>query len=84
MIFPAPRIICLTPFFKLLPLLVTLTGAVLGYISNIFRVLSLYSFISFTGTMWHLPYLSVFGSSPVFLKAGLLVHHVNDSGWAEY
>ena len=57
LVFPAPLIICLTMPFKLLPLMVTIIGALVGYIVNLlresYRLMSLkfYNSIVFAGSI---------------------------------
>ena len=89
LVFPAPLIICLTMPFKLLPLIVTIIGALVGYIVNLLREsyklmsLKFYNSIVFAGSIWFLPYLSVFGFRTKFLGTGLTTYQLGDRGWAE-
>ena len=90
LVFPAPVIICLTSFSKILPLLVRVIGAIVGYIINLLRerykLISLgrYRLVVFVGSIWFLPYLSVLGFSGTFLGVGVSTYRARDSGWAEH
>lgn len=90
LLFPSPVIICLSPFFKLLALIIRFTGGVVGYMLNIIMVryslksIEFYPLISFAGSMWFIPFLSTHGVSKWALKVGSLYHGGGDRGWLEY
>nr|QLM01549.1 NADH dehydrogenase subunit 5 [Palaemon varians] len=90
LVFPASYMICLSPFFKNLTLLVVLTGGSVGYLLNMasenynMKSLEFYPVTLFSGSMWFLPFLSTLGVGPKWLKMGAFYHQVSDSGWSEY
>nr|YP_009500811.1 NADH dehydrogenase subunit 5 [Palaemon annandalei]AXB37205.1 NADH dehydrogenase subunit 5 [Palaemon annandalei] len=90
LVFPACFMICLTPFFKLLALLVTVIGGSVGYMLNMasescnLKSMSTYGVTVFSGSMWFLPFLSTLGVAPSGLILGALYHQISDSGWSEY
>nr|YP_009525284.1 NADH dehydrogenase subunit 5 [Hymenocera picta]AXS63688.1 NADH dehydrogenase subunit 5 [Hymenocera picta] len=90
LIFPSPIMIYLGPVMKLIPLMVSGLGAMIGYLLNILSVncslksLSFYHIVSFSGTMWFMPFLSTVGLSKGFLSLGFYVYRSGDSGWSEY
>nr|QFQ01377.1 NADH dehydrogenase subunit 5 [Alvinocaris kexueae] len=90
LVFPSPYLICLSLEFKLLALLVSLVGGLLGYFLNIMTVnyllksIKQYCPVVFAGSMWFMPFLSTRGVSNLFLKAGSFYHQVGDSGWSEH
>nr|QFQ01305.1 NADH dehydrogenase subunit 5 [Plesionika sindoi] len=90
LIFPAPSMICLSLTFKLLALLVSLIGGLIGYLLNMMVVnytlksLSSYSLVVFAGSMWFMPFLSTRGVSNNFLLMGASYHQTGDGGWSEF
>nr|YP_009545535.1 NADH dehydrogenase subunit 5 [Penaeus latisulcatus]AYO45613.1 NADH dehydrogenase subunit 5 [Penaeus latisulcatus] len=90
LIFPCPYMICMSPFFKMLALLVSLVGGVVGYLLNLNAVnyklnsLDAYGAVVFSGSMWFMPYLSTYGASKNFLGGGEVYQKVGDMGWSEY
>nr|QBS48163.1 NADH dehydrogenase subunit 5 [Pandalus hypsinotus] len=90
LIFPAPHMICLSLGFKLLALIVSVLGGLIGYMLNMMMVnyllksLSNYNLVVFSGSMWFMPFLSTSGVSPAVLNIGAVEHQVGDSGWYEY
>jgi len=89
-IFPAPRIICITLFFKTLALRVRVIGGLIGYILNFiivnYKLLSLrkYSYVNFMGSMWFIPFLSTYPTRKRTLNIGTYYIKVGDFGWSEY
>nr|YP_009002509.1 NADH dehydrogenase subunit 5 [Engaeus lyelli]CDL72548.1 NADH dehydrogenase subunit 5 [Engaeus lyelli] len=89
-VFPDPYMICLSLVWKLLALVVSGLGAVLGYIGNMvgagyrLKVLSAYSWVVFSGSMWFMPLLSTLKVTLWSSRAagGLLA--AGDKGWMEY
>nr|YP_009563991.1 NADH dehydrogenase subunit 5 [Alpheus inopinatus]QAX91341.1 NADH dehydrogenase subunit 5 [Alpheus inopinatus] len=90
LMFPAPSMICMSLWFKLLALSVSALGGFVGYMLNVMAVnyslmsLKNYSLVVFSGSMWFMPFISTYGVSAVPLGAGHKYHHYMDSGWSEY
>nr|YP_010049517.1 NADH dehydrogenase subunit 5 [Mirocaris indica]QPL15852.1 NADH dehydrogenase subunit 5 [Mirocaris indica] len=90
LMFPSPYMICLSLELKLLALLVSLVGGLIGYLLNMMTVnyllksIKQYHSVVFVGSMWFMPFLSTRGVSNLFLKAGSFYHQVGDSGWSEH
>nr|UDD74609.1 NADH dehydrogenase subunit 5 [Monodiamesa sp. 1 CZ-2021a] len=90
LMFPAPSMICLPFFLKLLTLFVCLTGGVMGYlISNISlyfnnKSLNLYGFSFVSSSMWFMPQLSTTGVVYYPLNMGMQVSKSFDQGWSEF
>ncbi|NP_038295.1 NADH dehydrogenase subunit 5 (mitochondrion) [Penaeus monodon] len=90
LIFPFPYMICMSPFFKMLALIVMSIGGMLGYMLNLNTVnyqlnsLNAYSFVVFSGSMWFMPFLSTYMISKKFLEGGSKYQKVGDMGWSEY
>uniref|UniRef100_UPI0030FF162F NADH dehydrogenase subunit 5 n=1 Tax=Prodasineura autumnalis TaxID=193254 RepID=UPI0030FF162F len=88
-VFPFPYMICLPFVLKLLALIVTVMGAVLGYflsISHYNKVLLSFSFwlgSSFAGSMWFMPYISTRSISFLPLFSGTYLIKSFDHGWCE-
>nr|YP_009002535.1 NADH dehydrogenase subunit 5 [Cherax quinquecarinatus]CDL72612.1 NADH dehydrogenase subunit 5 [Cherax quinquecarinatus] len=89
-IFPESYMICLSLLFKVLALLVSGVGALMGYIVNMVSashnssVLKSYSCVVFMGSMWFMPILSTLSLSHLSLKSGSILFKVGDKGWSEY
>nr|YP_010713914.1 NADH dehydrogenase subunit 5 [Plesionika izumiae]WDD39134.1 NADH dehydrogenase subunit 5 [Plesionika izumiae] len=90
LIFPSPEMICLEFSFKILALSVSLIGGLIGYFINIMasnwmlKMLSFYNVVSFSSSMWFMPFLSTVGASKGVLAVGVKCYEVSDSGWSEY
>nr|QFK69677.1 NADH dehydrogenase subunit 5 [Parapenaeopsis tenella] len=90
LIFPCPYMICMSLGFKVLALAVSAIGGAIGYLLNLGVVsyglnsLKNYTITVFGGSMWFMPFLSTYGVSKGFLKAGNDYHSVGDMGWSEY
>nr|WOR85582.1 NADH dehydrogenase subunit 5 [Penaeus indicus] len=90
LIFPCPYMICMSPFFKMLALIVSIIGGIVGYMLNLNAVnyklnsLNGYEFVVFGGSMWFMPFLSTYGVSKGFLSSGETYQKVGDMGWSEY
>nr|WGO58023.1 NADH dehydrogenase subunit 5 [Rhabdoblattella disparis] len=89
-IFPTPSFICLPMILKMLVILVSLIGGLIGFeisklklgdklLSLEFKILS-----SFLGSMWYMPYISTFGVSFTPLNVGYNSLKSFDGGWNEY
>nr|YP_009764371.1 NADH dehydrogenase subunit 5 [Synalpheus microneptunus]QIS92009.1 NADH dehydrogenase subunit 5 [Synalpheus microneptunus] len=89
-VFPGPSMICLTLMVKLLALVVSIVGGLVGYLLNVvgasFRLycLKAVSLVTFSGSMWFMPFLSSKVASVGVLSGGYSYYHTMDSGWLEY
>nr|YP_009261960.1 NADH dehydrogenase subunit 5 [Tipula cockerelliana]AMN09075.1 NADH dehydrogenase subunit 5 [Tipula cockerelliana] len=89
LIFPAPDMICLPLYLKMLTLFVCISGALGGYvISNISfkffnKSLNYYKLSYFSGSMWNMPILSTLGLIYYPLMIGKSVYNNMDQGWSE-
>nr|ASS30643.1 NADH dehydrogenase subunit 5 [Coenobita variabilis] len=89
LIFPEPYIICLSPFMKNLVLMISIMGGLTGYLLNIMNVnfklnsLSFYPMVTFSGSMWFLPFLSTLNISQYSLNLGQAYSKMIDKGWSE-
>nr|YP_009671899.1 NADH dehydrogenase subunit 5 [Laomedia healyi]QCX31759.1 NADH dehydrogenase subunit 5 [Laomedia healyi] len=90
LIFPEPYMICLSLGLKTLPLVVSVLGALIGYMMNMCLVsealksLMFYGSSVVAGSMWFLPFLSTFKFSEMSLKLGEKVRIGGDFGWSEF
>nr|YP_009564035.1 NADH dehydrogenase subunit 5 [Ombrastacoides huonensis]QAX91385.1 NADH dehydrogenase subunit 5 [Ombrastacoides huonensis] len=90
MIFPDPYMICLSPLFKGLAILVSVIGALGGYSLNIMSAsnsavsLSVHSPVAFLGSMWFMPFLSTLSVARPSLGLGGSLTVTGDKGWSEY
>nr|YP_010133596.1 NADH dehydrogenase subunit 5 [Chorthippus parallelus erythropus]QWM92886.1 NADH dehydrogenase subunit 5 [Chorthippus parallelus erythropus]QWM92899.1 NADH dehydrogenase subunit 5 [Chorthippus parallelus erythropus]QWM92912.1 NADH dehydrogenase subunit 5 [Chorthippus parallelus erythropus] len=89
LIFPIPYMIILPYYLKLLTIFTVALGSYLGYyfssmyFSNDLFSLNVLSFISFSGSMWFMPYLSTVFISYLPLKMGYYSFKSFDYGWGE-
>nr|YP_009112538.1 NADH dehydrogenase subunit 5 [Paranephrops planifrons]CEK40188.1 NADH dehydrogenase subunit 5 [Paranephrops planifrons] len=89
-VFPEFYMICLSLGFKILALVVSGIGAVLGYILNIvsvsynLKMLMSYSFVVFMGSMWFMPMLSTLSLSRLTFNVSGSLGQLGDKGWSEY
>nr|YP_010554935.1 NADH dehydrogenase subunit 5 [Somanniathelphusa grayi]UYP50867.1 NADH dehydrogenase subunit 5 [Somanniathelphusa grayi] len=89
-LFPEPYMICMSGLMKSLVLLISMTGAVLGYLHNLLNVtyslmsLKSYFLVVMLGSMWFMPYLSATKKSEGILKVGASMEKIGDKGWYEY
>nr|QWM92873.1 NADH dehydrogenase subunit 5 [Chorthippus parallelus parallelus] len=89
LIFPIPYMIILPYYLKLLTIFTVALGSYLGYyfssmyFSNNLFSLNVLSFISFSGSMWFMPYLSTVFISYLPLKMGYYSFKSFDYGWVE-
>nr|YP_009351606.1 NADH dehydrogenase subunit 5 [Hirtitermes hirtiventris]AQP30056.1 NADH dehydrogenase subunit 5 [Hirtitermes hirtiventris] len=89
LICPTPSVICLPYYLSFLTLFVVFLGGWLGYEIAGFvfgdKLLSMcfYSFSSFSGSMWFMPFFSTYGVSFGPLGIGYSTTSVFDSGWME-
>nr|YP_010282285.1 NADH dehydrogenase subunit 5 [Layahima weiweii]UHM24948.1 NADH dehydrogenase subunit 5 [Layahima weiweii] len=90
LIIPTPEMICLPPLMKLMALIVSLLGGILGYeifqfkISWDLKFVKNYSLTSFLGSMWYMPTISTTYLNLSSLKLGYRVIKSVDQGWNEY
>nr|YP_010688244.1 NADH dehydrogenase subunit 5 [Fissuleon brevigonarcus]WBR65438.1 NADH dehydrogenase subunit 5 [Fissuleon brevigonarcus] len=90
LIIPTPEMICLPPLMKLMALIVSLLGGLLGYeifqfkISWDNKVLLNYKMTNFLGNMWYMPTISTSYLNYNSLKLGYGVIKSVDQGWNEY
>nr|YP_009926441.1 NADH dehydrogenase subunit 5 [Lysmata amboinensis]QNH68784.1 NADH dehydrogenase subunit 5 [Lysmata amboinensis] len=90
LLFPSPEMICLSPLMKMLALIVSVMGGLIGYGLNLMSVndslksLKSHLLVSFMGSMWFMPFLSTYGVSKEVLKVGVIYSKSGDSGWLEY
>nr|YP_009503156.1 NADH dehydrogenase subunit 5 [Metopograpsus quadridentatus]AXA13758.1 NADH dehydrogenase subunit 5 [Metopograpsus quadridentatus]UBD09534.1 NADH dehydrogenase subunit 5 [Metopograpsus quadridentatus] len=90
LLFPEPYMICLSVMMKNLVMMITLIGAVCGYMLNLMSVsyvlqsLKNYGSVSMAGSMWFMPFLSTKNISTFSLTKGAVVESVMDKGWSEH
>nr|AMW02899.1 NADH dehydrogenase subunit 5 [Fruhstorferiola sp. DLG-2016] len=89
LIFPIPYMIVLPFYLKFLTIIVVILGSYFGYLisnfdfsHNLFS-LNMLSFVSFTGSMWFMPFLSTKFISYLPLKFGYYSSKSFDYGWGE-
>nr|YP_086835.1 NADH dehydrogenase subunit 5 [Callinectes sapidus]AAR16550.1 NADH dehydrogenase subunit 5 [Callinectes sapidus]QCQ20624.1 NADH dehydrogenase subunit 5 [Callinectes sapidus]QCQ20637.1 NADH dehydrogenase subunit 5 [Callinectes sapidus]QCQ20650.1 NADH dehydrogenase subunit 5 [Callinectes sapidus]QCQ20663.1 NADH dehydrogenase subunit 5 [Callinectes sapidus] len=89
-LFPECYMICLSSVMKMMVIMVSLAGGLIGYMLNMMSVnftlksFSSYSFIVFMGSMWFMPSLSTLKLSEKSLDSGKYMEKVLDKGWFEY
>nr|YP_010437816.1 NADH dehydrogenase subunit 5 [Neurobasis chinensis]UTB53948.1 NADH dehydrogenase subunit 5 [Neurobasis chinensis] len=89
LIFPIPHMICLPPFLKILTMLVSVLGGIIGYFFSFHTYhdnLITSSYITptfFVGSMWFMPYISTRGVINFPLVYGPLLLKSLDHGWFE-
>nr|QFG40096.1 NADH dehydrogenase subunit 5 [Munidopsis verrilli] len=89
LIFPEAYMICMSFPMKMLVLIVSLVGGIVGYVSNLISVncdlmgLRGYSVSVFSGSMWNMPSLSTINLSKFSLSGGQHWFKVLDKGWSE-
>nr|UYI30145.1 NADH dehydrogenase subunit 5 [Aethina tumida] len=90
LMFPVPYFICLPLLFKLMTLLMVISGMIIGYEMSKFKIfymnksLKFYNFSLFFSLMWNMPILSTFGVNLYPLKLGEIYIKSFDQGWYEY
>nr|WBR65490.1 NADH dehydrogenase subunit 5 [Layahima sp. 4 YZ-2022a] len=90
LIIPTPEMICLPPLMKLMALIVSLLGGILGYeifqfsISWEMKTMKNYEVTNFVGNMWYMPTISTTYLNFNSLKLGYQVIKNVDQGWNEY
>nr|YP_004564076.1 NADH dehydrogenase subunit 5 [Libelloides macaronius]CBW30526.1 NADH dehydrogenase subunit 5 [Libelloides macaronius] len=87
---PTPEMICLPMMMKLMALLVSILGGLLGYelfqfkISWNLKTLVSYKLTNFLGNMWFMPIISTTYMNLISLKFGYKIIKSVDQGWNEY
>nr|BDL61460.1 NADH dehydrogenase subunit 5 [Indopinnixa haematosticta] len=90
LLYPECYMICLTPLMKMMVILVSCLGGVIGYMMNLmnlnYHLLSFkaYGFVVTAGSMWFMPFLSTKNVSNISLWSGSVVEKSVDKGWYEY
>nr|ALO77444.1 NADH deshydrogenase subunit 5 [Anoplotrupes stercorosus] len=90
LMFPTPYFICLPILMKIMALLVTMLGGLMGYLLSRFTLS--YSLKSlkylkssyFFSSMWNMPFISTFGINYYPLILGNYIYKNIDQGWSEY
>nr|QXU57606.1 NADH dehydrogenase subunit 5 [Cherax quadricarinatus]QXU57619.1 NADH dehydrogenase subunit 5 [Cherax quadricarinatus] len=89
-VFPEFYMICLSVPLKILALLVSSLGALLGYIVNMvgsstsLKTVKFYSYTMFVSSMWFMPILSTFSAPRWSLSSAESFFKIGDKGWSEY
>nr|WGO58036.1 NADH dehydrogenase subunit 5 [Rhabdoblatta ecarinata] len=89
-VFPTPSFICLPLNLKLLVIMVSVTGGLIGYelskssLGKSLLSLNLMNLVMLLGSMWYMPYLSTYGVSYNPLILGYNSLKSFDLGWNEY
>nr|YP_010946291.1 NADH dehydrogenase subunit 5 [Allacta robusta]WGO57009.1 NADH dehydrogenase subunit 5 [Allacta robusta] len=89
-IFGNPKLIMLPLMLKLLILLVSIFGGIIGYEMSKMNLSLDFTFIiyvymmNFCGSMWFMPYIFTYGISLYPLLLGYNLSSTLDSGWIEY
>uniref|UniRef100_UPI00300196D0 NADH dehydrogenase subunit 5 n=1 Tax=Etisus laevimanus TaxID=1606861 RepID=UPI00300196D0 len=90
LVFPEPSMICLSPLMKSLVMLISIMGALVGYLfnmtSSVYKLMGLsnYSFVVMAGSMWFMPFLSSLKPSEMSLVMGKSLFGMGDKGWYEH
>nr|YP_010288408.1 NADH dehydrogenase subunit 5 [Aleochara curtula]UKO31676.1 NADH dehydrogenase subunit 5 [Aleochara curtula] len=90
LIFPTPIFICLPFVMKIMALIVTMLGMILGMEFSYFSLsydLKSFKFMNFSyffSLMWNLPIISTFCMNYYFTNLGKLYYLKIDQGWSEY
>nr|AND96159.1 NADH deshydrogenase subunit 5 [Euoniticellus fulvus] len=90
LMFPIPYFICLPLIMKIMALIVTCIGGLLGYecakfsLSYTLNSLNNLSSSLFFSNMWNMPFLSTFGMNYYPLMLGNLIYKNCDQGWSEF
>nr|URX53454.1 NADH dehydrogenase subunit 5 [Incisitermes minor] len=88
-IFCTPSAIFLPFYLSAMAILVSLLGGWFGYelaklnLSSSLISLIFYKFVTFSGSMWFMPYLSTYGVTKSPLLLGYYSLSISDLGWAE-
>nr|AML25634.1 NADH dehydrogenase subunit 5 [Staphylinidae sp. BMNH 1274679] len=88
--FATPYFICLPLLMKLMALLVTICGIIMGLEFSFFtlnynlKALKYMNLSYFLSMMWNMPILSTFGMNYFFTNLGKILYIKIDQGWSEY
>nr|UEK25892.1 NADH dehydrogenase subunit 5 [Thalamita sima] len=89
-LFPECYMICLSGFMKMLVMMVSILGGLIGYMLNIMSVnyylksLHNYNMVVMMGSMWFMPALSTLKLSEKSLVTGTYMEKIVDKGWFEF
>nr|ALG66371.1 NADH dehydrogenase subunit 5 [Kuwayamaea brachyptera] len=89
LIFPTPILVCLPFQLKMLALIVSVVGGLIGYelskfyISYDLFMLKNYFMTTFLGSMWFMPFISTYGVNKLPLWGGYQMLKTFDQGWSE-
>nr|UEV85628.1 NADH dehydrogenase subunit 5 [Thalamita sima] len=89
-LFPECYMICLSGFMKMLVMMVSILGGLIGYMLNImsvnYHLKSLYNYnkVVMMGSMWFMPALSTLKLSEKSLVTGTYMEKIVDKGWFEF
>nr|ASS30657.1 NADH dehydrogenase subunit 5 [Gastroptychus investigatoris] len=88
-IFPDVYMVCMSLEIKLLTIMVSIMGFILGYflnmmsLSNVLNSFKVYTPVLFMGSMWFLPTISTFNPPQLGLAAGGNYVGLSEKGWSE-
>nr|YP_009725892.1 NADH dehydrogenase subunit 5 [Dianemobius fascipes]QHQ73089.1 NADH dehydrogenase subunit 5 [Dianemobius fascipes] len=83
------EMICLSMSYKMLTMIVSMVGGILGYeLSKLegftsFELMKFYKLVNFLGSMWNMPYISTQVLSKYPLELGYNLIKVFEGGWME-
>nr|WJR82118.1 NADH dehydrogenase subunit 5 [Amphimallon sp.] len=90
LIFPSPYFICLPLIMKVMALLVSLLGGLIGYevakfaLNYQLKSIEALTMTLFLSLMWNMPFISTYGVNYYPLYGGKLIYQAVDQGWSEY
>nr|ALO71104.1 NADH deshydrogenase subunit 5 [Pselaphinae sp. 10 EF-2015] len=90
MIFPAPYFICLSFYMKIMALLVSIMGGLIGLIFSNYSLsyknysVKNYIFSMFCGSMWNMPFISTVFISFKIIQLSKKNYEEFDQGWYEF
>nr|AGZ19427.1 NADH dehydrogenase subunit 5 [Polyphylla laticollis mandshurica] len=90
LMFPTPYFICLPLFMKLMTLGIIFIGAWFGYMLSKFafyytnKSMNIMSVSLFMGSMWNMPYITLYGVTYYPIMSGRVIYESSDQGWSEF
>nr|AML26001.1 NADH dehydrogenase subunit 5 [Staphylinidae sp. BMNH 1274240] len=90
LMFPIPYFICLPFYMKIMALIVTIIGGLVGYefskfnLSYSLKSMNYLSLSLFFSSMWNMPILSTYGINYYPIYSGVFIYKFMDQGWSEY
>nr|AZL93354.1 NADH dehydrogenase subunit 5 [Pamphilius sp. ZJUH_2016023] len=91
MIFPIPKMICLPIYLKMLTLMLSFIGGLIGYFLPQLKIylmiyfnLNFYDMKMFFSSMWFMPVLSTYMMLLYTINSGKIINKSLDQGWSEY